>query len=483
MAKTRSFTTADGRIHEIAENFPNVISALESGDLTTYSTNVLCNGEQKRIDGKLVNQIMEAASYSIEIFQTPIIVKEDKIIDPVQHITLQGANIKDKGHKASKGTYFWSPPTKQLECKLRKLNQIKATQVNYNGDPYLIDTNKEYFIKTTTETKTICGLTAFGTDYTDIFVIDSNTIGDTVLERIEGTNMNLFTFINLKNDFLYYVLRNMVTSNNRQKDTIIEQAITTQMDQHKIYQISTNSFFIASGDLIYTFQCPIVTLPALDNSPQSCTSELAVDDQGTTKYMQPITHILTPSPTTIQCGSHFAPAYKSQNGQWYTQSPQLTKTHTPEFLPKLLNLTQPLYRSSKGEQYPRDVLQEFGNLVRFGHTKTDVVNKMVFLTCPILNQCEYTPHESFPTYHDIYDRAVTKLGNYTSPKEFLTWLGARYSTIITPIMQLAFTFYILKKTLDLCISFGKLKKHGLSTTESLKKAVFSEAFLLDVAHA
>ena len=483
MVDSNTFTTGDGQVHNIIKG-TNEITVTETGEVSTTSTNVACNGETKRVNGRLVSQVMEAASYTITIKETPLVIESETITDPIRHTTLHGAKWEDNGFQTPLVTYIWTH-TRQ-ECNLQVVNRINAEVMKFNDENFLVEKNKQYFIKLIPGPINLCGIPLTPTDYKDIYVAETSTIDNKPLKRVDQFNLNLFTYIDMKQDFLFYIIKQLVETNQGDKDnTLTESAMAhaANLEQHKIYQFDTDSFFISSGDIIYTFKCQEVEVAALDSTLDKCTTELAVLHDGEERFIQPITHILSNIPSTIPCSKHFAPAYKSTNGQWYIQSPKLTKINMPKTHPKENN-TQVKFRSSQGEQYPPDVVDEFNHVIQFGWTRTDVMNRVVFLTCSFLNDkgCKYQPTDMTTTYHQIYQQAIDKLSQYSSPTEFFTYFYSKYSSCITPIMQACFTIFLAKKVIDILTSFCKLRSHGLDISECIKKAVFSTPHLLNVAH-
>merc|ERR1712208_240511 len=110
--------------------------------------------------------------------------------------------------------------------------------------------------------KNICNISVYETDYTDNKV-----------RKISSHNLNLFTHISMKNDFLYFIIQQQIKEQNEHDIAIIIQAIShaANLQDHTIYQYSNTSFFISSGDILYTFE-----LKALTKQLESCMAKLAV---------------------------------------------------------------------------------------------------------------------------------------------------------------------------------------------------------------
>ena len=183
----------------------------------------------------------------------------------------------------------------------------------------------------------------------------------------------------------------------------------------------------------------------MDKSLDICTSELAIWTDEGIQYIQPITHIITPDPTIIPCTNHFAPAYRSTNLKWYRQIPTLTPIPTPQTKPHNPKIN---FRSSNGQQFPKDVINEFNYVIKFGWTKQAVTNKMVFLACSILGDCSYTPADVKLSYHEILRQISDKLQNFETISEFATYFYNKYSNVCLPIMQLCFTMFMIKKNYE-----------------------------------
>ena len=388
-------------------------------------------------------------------------------------------NNKDNGHVGNTKTYTWDTP--DTSCNLEKIAQIRATQTTFKNQTYLTDENKQYFIKIKTNQPMItgCNLSLFKTDYKDVYItydqINSNT------NTISAFNLNLFTYIDMKQDFLYHVIQQQITDQNKHDTLIINQALShaANLNEHKIYQYNDEAFFINSGDAIYTFQCPETEVNAVDKNLDICTSELAIWTDEGIQYIQPITHIITPDPTIIPCTNHFAPAYRSTNLKWYRQIPTLTPIPPPQTKPHNPKIN---FRSSNGQQFPKDVINEFNYVIKFGWTKQAVTNKMVFLTCSILGDCSYTPADVKLSYHEILRQISDKLQNFETISEFATYFYTKYSNVCLPIMQLCFSCFFIKKTYETIIGIKTLRRNGNTLKESLVNAVFSTSHLLAREH-
>ena len=140
------------------------------------------------------------------------------------------------------------------------------------------------------------------------------------------------------------------------------------------------------------------------------------------------------------------------------------------------------FRSTNGQQYPKEVINEFNNVINFGWTKQSVTNKMVFLTCSILGDCNYTPTDIQTTYHEILRQAMAKLQDFGSISEFCTYFYTKYSNICLPTMQLFFTIFAIKKVYETISGVRTLRKNGSSIKESLFNTIFSTQHLLDIAN-
>ena len=319
-------------------------------------------------------------------------------------------------------------------------------------------------------------LSVYETDYTDIFITNENV--NNKVRKISSHNLNLFTHISMKNDFLYFIIQQQIKEQNEHDIAIINQAIShaANLQDHTIYQFSNTSFFISSGDILYTFECQNIEVKALSKQQETCTAELAVHANDEIQYIQAVTHILTPNPTYIPCSTHFAPAYLSSNKNWYRQVPTLTKISPP----KPQRSKDPIeYRSTEGEQYPPHIIAEFNNVMEFGWTKRATVNKLVFLSCSILSECPYTPKDMTTSYHQILRTAMKKLENFASIEEFLTYSYSQYSRYCLPLMQLAFTILMIKKTYELVVGVKTLRNNGSGLRESLINSIFSTKHMLE----
>ena len=446
--------------------------------MTMVYNNVYCNGQTIRTgqNNMLTEQIMTISDYQIIIENTEIILNETTAIDPIQHVSFPN---KNNGYAGDTQTYTWNTP--DTNCNLEKIAHLRATQTTFKNQTFLIDENKQYFIKIFPNLgKTMgCNLSLIKTDYNNIYITYDPIPNDT--RTISAFNLNLFTYIDMKQDFLYHIIQQQITEQSKHDMIIINQALShaANLNEHKIYQYDDESFFINSGDLIYTFKCTSVEVSPVDTDLHTCTSELAIWTKTGIQYMQPVTHIITPEPTKIPCTSHFAPAYKSTNDKWYKQIPTLTPISSPKERPDNKEIN---FRSTNGQQYPKEVINEFNNVINFGWTKQSVTNKMVFLTCSIIGDCNYAPTDIQTTYHEILRQAMAKLQDFGSISEFCTYFYTKYSNICLPTMQLFFTIFAIKKVYETISGVRTLRKNGSSIKESLFNTIFSTQHLLDIAN-
>ena len=120
--------------------------------------------------------------------------------------------MKNNGHTGNTKTYTWDTP--DTSCNLEKIAQIRATQTTFKNQTYLIDDNKQYFIKIITNQPmtTGCNLSLLKTDYKDVYITYDQVKSDT--NTISAFNLNLFTYIDMKQDFLYRVIQQQIIDQN-----------------------------------------------------------------------------------------------------------------------------------------------------------------------------------------------------------------------------------------------------------------------------
>ena len=74
---------------------------------------------------------------------------------------------------------------------------------------------------------------------------------------------------------------------------------------------------------------------------------------------------------------------------------------------------------------------------------------------------------------------MKKLENFGSIEEFFTYFYSQYSRYCLPLMQLAFTILMIKKSYELVMGVKTLRNNGNGLRESLINSIFSTQHMLE----
>ena len=120
----------------IKMNTENLIWADEVGLIKDQDGGVRCQGQQHRINGEIVEDILVLTQYRITVREEKFLIKGTQIESETAHLALP-CQAHMEGCVTAEATFIWNRP--EEKCMLQEVQAIRAAKV----DGWLIDRERK----------------------------------------------------------------------------------------------------------------------------------------------------------------------------------------------------------------------------------------------------------------------------------------------------------------------------------------------------
>ena len=127
LVSTKGFNIAGGSLEPLKMNTENLIWADEVGLIKDRDGGVRCQGQQHRINGEIVEDILVLTQYRITVREEKFLIKGEQIESETAHLDLP-CKARMEGCVTAEATFTWRRPEGQ--CMLQEIQSIRAAKVD-----------------------------------------------------------------------------------------------------------------------------------------------------------------------------------------------------------------------------------------------------------------------------------------------------------------------------------------------------------------
>ena len=372
-----------GKKHSLVRNGKAGFSFYEVGDVSHNNHESYCQGQTAYVDGELVNGIMRAVYYNVELYDVTIRFGENEA-------EVLETGDKLKCIKEAEGcfedgiTYSWKNPAPS--CRLVQINQVEG---HFEKDLFV--SHQAGLVVTLGEKKvyqnchfqvTMIGIEGYA-------ILPSNLAENYGYEILpyKPDDYNIFSWTEARDKYSDYV------QNERRglesKEHAKEVCENIQSMQAKTFTLTENSitlpgtkagtFTLRKGEVLIEFTCTIV-----DVTPRKadiCTNEFPVWFENKPMYIQPVTRILGSTYTIVPCSEFGSSQFRTLSGRYIHAYPHLAYVETPTKL-KNLHWTKEEFVSDEHPGLYNEIEQkQFRHSIEFPSKQREISAKIAGHWC------------------------------------------------------------------------------------------------------
>lgn len=313
---TQGFNVPGGDRKPIKMNSETLLWADEVGLIKDQNGGVTCQGQQHRINGEIVEDVIVLTQYRIRVREERYLIKGGQIESETAHLALP-CQAHMEGCVTAEATFTWKRP--EEKCMLQEIQQIRAERV----DEWAIDRERRILLemKGTVTPPAECPMTTlYATEYDDIYLAESGTFS-----QLEVTNLRMDLEMASRDNYLSYMLESNLNGLDEQLTTALCEMKRSKQDDNP-FHLQGELYGMIRGEILYRFKCKTNT--ALLREEQNCYDmvPLKTDPPG---FMHPSTKLYTNVAAVVTCNTHFPLKVKAKEA-WITINPKIKPETAPQ---------------------------------------------------------------------------------------------------------------------------------------------------------
>ena len=387
MITERKWKGPDGVNHPIAMGKKTIFTFFAAGRQEISGSTIQCVGEQVKLGDRLVDGVAILEQIRMEL--KPVTIRFDSLsrgaeVKEEHSMLPRSCDIFDHYCQLDEATFLWGTVSPTL---YQKVNHFSGKLIMQEGEEVVIsDTQKVRMVLG--KATQVMGRSFKTTKYPNIFIIEGDA---DYLDAFPSDHLKLGAYIAARDDYLAYALERQLLKAidliNHSNCKRTQDLARTQMnlaahsdDGMQYLVMGENEFGVLWGEALHSFNCRKVQV--VPRAADICSKELPVHLDGRSKYLHPITRLLSDHATVVPCSLIMGAKFHTLRDEWVAATPQLQVVPAPQQIPGqqeiyTLNHTD----LSTGGIYTDDQVQEFSNLLNFPRVRQAVKNSMVHDLC------------------------------------------------------------------------------------------------------
>lgn len=348
MVQTGFYIDPKGKQHKVLRNGVTAVNYLEKG--RTWSNQGWdtgeseCEGEDWTNHGDFMADVVVAHLLKIVIEEEIIVRRDDDVIAHRTGLTLDCAWTTG-ACRTTFGTYLWKPNTGF--CPLAVTRQIVSGYKveDERGDTMFISNDKSLVRVILTGTTIMCDRMVEMTNYEGLYLYPKNQPKQ-FDRKIDPSEGRLSMYVQNRDEFLFHHVLEQV---EREMNAYLANNCRNQARRNRVdfflrrmqpglvtFALGNGTFATGAGDTLFRYHCsPMLvvaqeTAECYDSLPvRAYRGDQGVDTSSPLRFLQPLTHRLSPRASIVPCSRHFGARYQAANGAWIAPNPTIHITEDP----------------------------------------------------------------------------------------------------------------------------------------------------------
>ena len=342
MIRERKFTTARGDDVYVREDEVTTYFYEYPGKTYVSDEEVKCMGERWRVGDVDYESMVVSYEVKLTLQKETFVSKKGQIKS-----TTQGLNLPCQSHEGacqtSSATYIWN--VNESTCPMAYTRTSSGITVqDREGREVFMSTDGSLIRLVLGATVSSCGEIVRQTNYDHIYIYSGKS-ARFQQRPVDPADVNMVTYINNRDDYLYNHLLNQVEKEMngvlqyscRQRAALYQPALQITKADVTTYSLGNGTFATQAGETLWTYKCRLVMVSARETP--SCYMQIPVVYEGANKqlhgnkkefYLEPFSRKLVADSIPIQCNDKLHSKYMTRLGKWIMTTPKILDAKPPE---------------------------------------------------------------------------------------------------------------------------------------------------------
>ena len=303
-------------VHDLVLGGTTLLSVTEHGVIHTEGS-VSCEGEKVKVDGNLVDQVLDLVQYKITLLPEDFIIVGGRMEAIGDHIRLpKKCEVSTGGCTTGSGTFIWDPVLNK--CPLRRVQQVTLQKEGFLH----VDTDRKLIFeieeKVTTPFGCPTSTEVWLTSYPDIYLTRSLEY-----EQMDPNDVDVITY---SDNRLEYVEFNLEKAAAAWSQTVTSALCETKYETEGRILPVHERFGLRSGDALLLFSCE-KKIGTLATPEQECYDAIRLENG---LFVDVMTRIAKRHAAVKDCSAHFPTYLEKADGTWITVSDEIRVTDPPK---------------------------------------------------------------------------------------------------------------------------------------------------------
>ena len=281
---------------------------------------VSCQGQDLKIGGNILEDILELTQYKITLTQETFEIRNNRVEAVAAHSVLPpDCIVENRGCITNEGTYVWDPILNH--CKLRNVREV----ILMEEGPMLVDHTNKLTFEMDGEIVTPYGCPAeekiFATKWRNLYLTKGQGFA-----RLSPADVDIALYSATRADYLEWTVEDKVN--------ILTQDFAGQLCETR-YGSTTNKilrlkgaedFGMRSGDAFLTFKCPEKT-STIAVPDGNCYDAVKLENG---LFVDLVMRVARRHASKMDCSTHFPMYIQTLAGSWVTISDEVRAVDPPQ---------------------------------------------------------------------------------------------------------------------------------------------------------
>ena len=416
-ARRGKYKDHTGRNRDVELDSVTTFRINDLGALHEENGVVSCQGEDAKISGDIVHQVLKLSQYKVEVRREKYI-EEEGALEAVYSKTKLPASCKASEQicVTDARTYIYNFKD---ECKYVRVKMINA----HLEAGYLVDhTNKLVFKRgNIAPLPENCGTGSyFLTEYSQLYLSNASVEFKPVLEIDVGA------FINSRSDYVTFQAERKIEeiSTTLESDFCSKRLNDDGRRDGQIFRLPGGQFALTRGDVLSVFDCPLQVEEIL--STDICYSKIPLV---TGYFVNPANRLLTQTASPVSC--KFPLIVKAEGDQWVQVGPGVKPRHPPTNETVLHHHTIRHEDLSAGGLYTEAEMKSWSAHINWGDYSEAIHERVATGVCSHTGECGRQQAVGYDRYDlNLLTPEVRKMDPLADLRDFVRLYGGVASLIV-----------------------------------------------------
>ena len=300
----------------------NVFPIITVGSLKEKADHIVCSGESLHFANEFHTNLVQLKEFHLTVSHEQFRTDGHRLESLSSHLQLP-CKVEDRGCITGSQTFIYDPPAQS--CPVQRIRNIRTKEVMKT---YVLDEHKGILLNKTKRTRlSQCPFELVATQFDDLYLVEEQH-GHLVPE-LKAEEVELDLALRMDEEYNAYMNEKMMATLSNERKQLFCGSLR-QAEPHVTHHISGNRYAVTSGDIIYAFECPEVTVEIREMD--KCFSDVPIKGEPL-RFVDLNTRVIKLHSPEIPCSAHFPTTILTKQG-WIEITKHIKRAKQPLPYPK-----------------------------------------------------------------------------------------------------------------------------------------------------